>query len=256
MELGDRMKKYENCYNSLLIDGLPVIVRIDGKSFHSFTKDCVRPFDVAFHSLMKDTLVGLVEEFVPAIGYCQSDEISLLFYQKTFESQLPFGGKVNKLNSVLASSATKYFASAQVEHPYPRLNGFPSFDCRCKVVPTKEEAANYFLWRTRDASKNSVSMAAQAKFSHAELQGKNCDQMQEMLFQVHGINWNDYPEVQKRGTWVTREKYDTYNCQVSTTTERTRIVVRSMPPFDKITNKIDVLFNSALPKVDDETTKS
>src|SRR5581483_5540743 len=80
----------------------------------------------------------------------------------------------------------------------------PMFDARVWNVPSQDEAANYFLWRERDARKNSVAMAAQSVCSHRELQNKNGSDMQEMLFQ-RGINWNDYPPQFKRGTFVRRK---------------------------------------------------
>jgi tRNA(His) 5'-end guanylyltransferase len=77
--------------------------------------------------------------------------------------------------------------------------GFPLFDSRAFTIPSQVEVANYFIWRQRDCVRNSVSMAAQANFSHKRLQGLNGDQMQELLWSEKGVNWNDYPDGAKRG---------------------------------------------------------
>ena len=55
--------------------------------------------------------------------------------------------------------------------------------------------------------KNSIQMVAQANFPHKQLQGLNCDQLQEKLFQENGINWGeDTPTKYKRGIAVYKKK--------------------------------------------------
>ena len=78
------------------------------------------------------------------------------------------------------------------------------FDARVFNIP-KEEVVNLVYWRQLDAARNSVQMAARAKFSHSECEDKNCAELQEMLFQKYGINWNDYPTRWKRGVAWTKE---------------------------------------------------
>lgn len=70
--------------------------------------------------------------------------------------------------------------------------------CRAWTIPDRTEVFNYFLWRRQDASRNSISMTAQAHFDHKALEGKSTDEMQEMLWQEKGINWNDLPAGFKR----------------------------------------------------------
>lgn len=202
--LGDRMKGYEKATDSTVMSGLPLLARIDGRAFHTFTRGLARPFDKRFTDLMVWTTKFLVDEFDAVLGYTQSDEISLMWFQANPLSELPFGGRVLKLTSVLASAAAATFNCNLADFlPEKKTVKVPMFDCRVWSVPNKDEAANYFLWRERDATKNSIAMAAQSKFSHKQLMNKNTSDMQEMLFQA-GANWNDYPAFFKRGTFVRR----------------------------------------------------
>lgn len=78
-------------------------------------------------------------------------------------------------------------------------------DGRAFTLADPREVANYFLWRQKDCVRNSITMAAQAKFSHRELLGRSMGEMQEMLWAGHGVNWNDYDPGAKRGRVVVRE---------------------------------------------------
>lgn len=265
MKIDDRMKLYERQYDASLLDRLPLIVRIDGKAFHSYTKKAMKPFDAVLHGMMRDTVKGIVEEFGAKIGYTQSDEMSFLFYQDGNDSQLPFGGRVNKINSCFASVATSLFMEARYAYGSNIMLPFrANFDCRCFVTPTKQEAINYFLWREQDATKNAISMAAHWKLGHSMLQGKNGGEMQELLFKLAGINFNNYPTAFKRGSWVRRETYSNKAkdiCDISSlpqehnfrknpdmvvTRSETR-VLEEVPVFATIVNKEEFLFNGASP---------
>lgn len=79
------------------------------------------------------------------------------------------------------------------------------FDCRCFNIP-KEEVTNLIYWRQLDASRNSIQMVGQANFLHKELQNKSCNDIQDMLMIQKGINWNDLPVYQKRGSCCVRNK--------------------------------------------------
>lgn len=234
MELPSRMKKYESCYDSVLLDRLPIIARVDGSHFHTYTKGCERPFDAKLHGDMVETVSFLIKEFHAKIAYSQSDEMSFLFYQDDIKSQTIFGGRVNKINSILASAAAAKFNTLRpVKLAY--------FDARCYVLPSKDEVCNYFLWRELDASRNSVSMLAQAHFGHKELHGKDSSMMQEMLWAKKTINWNDCPANQKRGSWVAKRSY------MKGEATRHRVEVLDVPPFSKIMNKTQFLFEGAEP---------
>lgn len=220
--LGDRMKQYEAVTRSVLLPHSLTVLRVDGRAFHSYLRHARKPFDFDFMADMQAVAEALCREVSGTVfAYGQSDEISLLISDVDPQSQPWFGGVVQKMASVAASVATAALCS--------RRDGSPQFDARVFTVPSWVEAANYVIWRQRDAVRNSISMAAQAVFSHKALHGKNTDDMQDMLFREHGINWNDYPDVAKRGWVLTREVREaevTYTDK-RTNEERTTVAERT-----------------------------
>jgi tRNA(His) 5'-end guanylyltransferase len=208
------------------------------------------------------------------MGYCQSDEITLVWLQPRSDSEIFFAGRIQKMCSQLAALASVYFNRHKNEvfvdptfhgatHPPHILGSMPTFDCRVWSLPNKTEATNAFLWREQDATKNSVSMVAQHYYSHKELQNKTCGDMHELLFQK-GINWNDYPDFFKRGTYVqrkpTRRKFsaaelDKLPLKHAARTnpdlivQRFDVVVVSMPPLARVMNRENVIFGSEDPQV-------
>jgi len=199
--LGDRMKRYEHVSRNVLTRRTPVILRVDGRAFHTFTRTFSRPFDQMMHNAMVVTADALVREIQGAkLAYGQSDEISVLITDyDTLQTDAWFGNVIQKMVSIAASVSTIAFNQSIGGYPeYNRERKMAQFDARVFSIP-KEEVANYFIWRQQDASRNSVSMVAQSHFSHKKLQGKNVRQMQDMLMAEHGINWNDTPTHFKRG---------------------------------------------------------
>lgn len=234
-ELGKRMKEnYEQVPKYRLTRRTPVIIRIDGKAFHTFTKGFERPFDNVLGNAMRKTMEYLCNNIQGCIfGYTQSDEISLVLsdYRK-LNSDAWFDYEIQKMCSIAASMATMAFNKFFVtecsvwlndtvewddidtfdEHTKNLFNTYSKacergamFDARCFNIP-KEEVVNCIYWRQLDAARNSVQMVGQANFSHRELQGKSCNVIQDMLHEQKGINWNDYPTMWKRGVCWTREK--------------------------------------------------
>lgn len=196
--LGDRMKaQYENRTRYYLPRRTYTVIRLDGKAFHSYTRGLERPFDEQFMTDMLWTTRFLCSEVAGCrLGYTQSDEISLVLTDFTSpKTEAWFDGNVQKMASISASLATAKFNEL-------RPGKLACFDSRVFTIPDPVEVNNYLVWRQKDATRNSISMAAQAKFSHKELHGKSSNEMQEMLFQKHGINWNDYPVGFKRGSMV------------------------------------------------------
>jgi tRNA(His) guanylyltransferase len=198
--LGDRMKMYERTTRTHLMPHSYAILRVDGRAFHSYLRHAQKPFDPDFMRDMQAVAAAMCQHIQGAVfAYGQSDEISFLLSDIAPESQPWFGGVVQKIASVAAAKAT--ISLAHVRGTFD----LPHFDARVFNMPSSVEVRNYFIWRERDAVRNSISMAAQAYFSHKELHGVNSGEMQEMLFQQHGINWNDYPTEFRRGWTVTRE---------------------------------------------------
>ena len=212
--LGNRMKEYEGVPANVLIRKLPVIIRLDGQAFHTFTRTMDKPYDVGFSEVMWTTAVRLCEKVQGCqLAYVQSDEISLLLVDyKKIQSDPWFGYKVQKVVSSAAAIATAAFIRAydsDREEVYgretagARFEVQPTFDSRCYNLP-KEEVSNYFIWRQRDSERNSIQGLAPAQFSHKDLQNLNNSQLQEKLFSERGINWDKLPTPQKRGVCVIR----------------------------------------------------
>jgi tRNA(His) 5'-end guanylyltransferase len=261
-ELGTRMKSFEMAEaGRMLLPGLPVMLRLDGKAFHTFTKGLQRPFDKRLTDLMVATTKFLVESTNAVVGYTQSDEISLILYTEKPEAQLFFDGRIQKLTSVVTSMATAFFNRELPKALPEKADKFAYFDCRVWNTPNLIEATNTLVWRELDATKNAISMAAQHYYSHKELQNKNGKEMQEMLFQK-GVNFNDYPSFFKRGSYIRRVhkavKFtfdeicnlpDKHVARVNPdlVVERTVVERVELPPITKIVNRVDVLFKGADP---------
>ena len=231
-DLGTRMKEYEKRNQYYLQKRTPVAIRVDGRSFHTFTKGFKRPFDDILMKSMQETAKYMCENIQGAkFAYVQSDEITIILVDyDTLETDCWFNYRTDKLCSISASMATMAFNRVFVKNvdEWGRLT-FPNwdeggtneevdvdllklndayqraigkgamFDARCFNIP-KEEVTNLIYWRQLDATRNSIQMVGQANFSHKELQNKSCNDIQDMLHEQKGINWNDYPTVCKRGT--------------------------------------------------------
>lgn len=197
--LGDRMKRHEAAYRAVLPRRTYTVIRVDGRAFHSYLRGAAKPFDDDFMADMDAVAEALCAEVAGAVfAYTQSDEISLLVTDFGSEQTEPwFGGVMAKQLSISASLAT---AVLNARRPGRRA----LFDSRVFTLSDPVEVANYFLWRQRDAVRNSISMAAQAHFSHRRLNGVSTGGMQEMLWSEAGVNWNDYPDGCKRGRVTVR----------------------------------------------------
>lgn len=205
-DFGDRIKSYETCPDIKLPERLPLIVRLDGKAFHTFTKRAKvkKPFSKSMHNAMCQATIALCSNIQNIrFGYTQSDEISLLIYPKKTTSHPWLGNRLQKIVSITAGIATAHFNLWAREWSESSLT--PHFDSRAFVLPI-HEVKNYFWWRQSDAIRNSVSMLAQSKFSHQELHGKDCETMIEMLRQEYSLNWDDLELWCKQGSLITKDE--------------------------------------------------
>ena len=252
--LGDRMKAYENIERRYLTRRLPTLIRLDGKSFHSFARGFQKPFDMILMESMWETTKFLCENIAGCkVGYTQSDEIQLLLNDyENIGTEAWFDKNIQKMVSISASLATlafnKVFCEKVLEFEadnktneeafkqiaiYKKRIHTALFDSRVFNVP-KEEVCNAFIWRQQDATRNAIQMVGQANFSHKQLQKKTCNQIQEMLFQEKKINFNDFPIYQKRGACIIKEKYTKGD------TQRTRWVIdKNIPIFTQDREYID-----------------
>ncbi len=244
--LDERMKFYEERGGNIrLMPHIPTLARLDGKAFHSFCKGLERPYDARLGDLMQSVASFLLKEANPLIAYTQSDEITLIWLNEEPNSLIFFDGRVQKMASVLAAMASVQFNKELAQAIPEKADKMPVFDCRVWNVPTKEEAVNALIWREQDATRNSLTMAAQSEYSHQELYRKKAADLHEMLH-TKGINWNDYPDSQKRGTYFRREIFDASE-RFSEPVMRTRITKMEIPPLVKISNRVDVIFDKAKP---------
>lgn len=230
--LGDRMKTYEYVTRNYLTRRLPVIIRIDGKAFHTFTHGLKRPFDDIFVKSMQDTMKYLCKNIQGCVlGYTQSDEITLVLvdYQDR-DTAAWFANNIQKMVSISASMATLAFNRYFSDNVYKYIEDFKKkhqlifvddeycdailkaikkgamFDSRVFTLP-KEEVVNCFIWRQQDATRNSIQSVGQANFSQKQLHGKSCDDIVEMLMLEKDINWYDYPTHLKRGSCCIKVPY-------------------------------------------------
>lgn len=271
--LGDRMKSnYENISRYYLTRRMPVIIRIDGKAFHTFTRGFKKPFDDILVKTMQETMKYLCENIQGCVlGYTQSDEISLVLVDYAeLTTDAWFGNNLQKMCSVSASMTTLAFNKAftrniskqskrlYTEHLEEKdasyiesleiaMNKGAMFDSRVFTIP-KEEVCNYMIWRQQDATRNSIQSVGQANFSQKELHGQSCNNIQDMLMTQKGINWNDYATTLKRGSCCIKvddglTKYDEVG-NICGYTQRSKWVIdNEISIFSQDRNYIEKLIN-------------
>jgi tRNA(His) 5'-end guanylyltransferase len=214
--LAFRMKEYESVTRYHLTRRMPVIIRLDGCAFHTFTDGFNKPFDTIFRTTMLDTMQYLCSHIDGVVlGYTQSDEITLVLCDyKGLDTQAWFDNTVQKMCSVSAAMCTMAFNhsfeknvfsncdDSFIKSPYwnKATNSIKQgyFDSRVFNLP-KEEVNNCLLWRQRDAENNSILSVAQYYFTHGELRGVSRKQLQNKLLTEKNANWNSYPTYLKRG---------------------------------------------------------
>lgn len=218
-----RMKEnYETRSRSFLTRRTPVIMRLDGKAFHTYTRGLDRPFDEGLIEDMANTAVFLCQEIQGAkCAYVQSDEINILITDyDNLQTNAWFNYAIQKMTSVSASVAAAKFNQLRSYRYLANIDAdlinmeyaFNSteltlafFDSRVFNIPI-DEVSNYFIGRQRDAVRNSISMLAQSLYSHNELHKKSTSDMQELSFQK-GHNWNDLHWTKKRGYYIVKNTY-------------------------------------------------
>lgn len=200
--LGDRMKAYEAISQIDLMRKAPMVMRLDGKAFHTFTRGLERPYDEAFTDAMSQTMLDLCNQVQGAVfAYKQSDEISIVMQDwKTIDTDAWFGGNVQKIVSVAASIATASFNRA---FKHPTKDTLALFDARVFSLPTITEVENYFIWRQNDCTRNSIASMGQAHFSQKELHGVKMNTVKQMLLEQKGVVWENEATKYRRGVCAT-----------------------------------------------------
>lgn len=202
--LGERIKNsYENRTRYYLPRRTYTIVRLDGRAHSSYTQGLPKPFCKKYNNAIDQTAKYLCQNIAGCkLAYCQSDEITLVLTDfDQIDTQAFFDGNIQKITSVVASMAAAYFNQ---EHIRPQKDKLASFDARVFTIADRTEVYNCLYWRQQDCSRNSLSMLAQANFSHKQLHKKKRDDIHEMLHSI-GINWNNESTRFKRGSCVIKK---------------------------------------------------
>ena len=220
--LGERMKRYELASKGYLTRKTPVIVRVDGKAFHTLTQSFEKPFDKVLLKVMALTMRDLCREVQGCVfGYTQSDEITLVLTDyATKDTGAYFDYNIQKLTSVIASLATRSFIVNMSEVLHESLKSKDrefyekylnsckkvAFDARCFNIP-KEEVCNNLIWRQNDAVRNAILNVGFSKFSKKELFKKSCKDVLNMLKGI-GVDFeNDFFICERRGACCYRKEY-------------------------------------------------
>jgi len=206
MDLSDRMKQYEGTYRGYLKienEHDVVVIRVDGRAFHTYTRGAKEPFDEMLQSSMNEVARELCENIQGAqLAYVQSDEVSVIVSAGN-GANIWFDGNIQKMCSISAA-----IASTRMTLESPRVFGkmrVAQFDSRVFVLP-KEEVINYLIWRQSDATRNSVQMLARSLFSHKQLLGKSCDVMKQMVREA-GRPWENEAIGSTRGRCIIKQSF-------------------------------------------------
>ncbi len=187
---------------------VPFAVRLDGRTFHALSKelDWDMPFDEGAMRAMVAAVRGTAEGIgvPPGLAFMFSDEVSLVFLEDA-----PFGGRVEKLASVLASGLAGRL-SITLGRPV-------SFDART-VLLTPAGVGDYLVWRQREAWNNHAHGHAywalrreglDGPTATAQLKGVRKAELHEMCFS-RGVNLAKTPAWQRNGVLLVRQggEYD------------------------------------------------
>lgn len=200
--LGDRIKRYEKTFSHTALKRMPLIIRVDGRAFHTFTKDLNKPFDTDFMGAMVMAAYTVAKDMQGfKAAYIQSDEVTFcLTDYDTLEAEGWFDYKLAKMISISAALMSVAF------NYHFDTDKMPIFDSRAFTVP-KDDIINTFLWRAKDWSRNSLQMYCRSFFSHAELHRKKQIDMHEMLHTVDK-NWTaDLSQQERNGTFLTKTEF-------------------------------------------------
>lgn len=206
--LAKLIKKFE--LNTQSMTTIPsnsyLVVRLDGRAFHTFTQGLNKPFDENLTTCMIETVSHLVEKLNPIISFYQSDEITLMFKVNMLENFM-FGGRTFKILSILSAMTSVKFNQQIVKYLPNKADSLPHFDCRLMSFNTFDDAILAIIWRQQDCIKNSISMIAQAFIPHKFLLNKSNSEKIKILSDI-GVNVSDYPETHLSGFFFTREVKD------------------------------------------------
>lgn len=230
------MKEYEMVSRSYLMRRNPIIIRLDGKAFHTFTRGLDKPFDIDFVNIMQKTMLALCEDIQGCVlGYTQSDEITLVLVDYQNKNTCAwFDNQVQKIVSISSSLATLYFNkylseilreleedirlsdtyiyqanrykdNCKLYDKWRNKENKAIFDSRVFSLP-QHEVINNLIWRQQDATRNSINTLAQSLYSHKQLNGINSKELQNKMLTEKDVNWNDLEVRLKRGSCAIKDE--------------------------------------------------
>jgi len=252
--LEDKCQYYRGLTDYKLLPNSNILVMLDGKNFSRLIKNNFKkPFDDDFIRMMNNTAKFLCENVQGCkFAYVQSDEISLLITDyNTPETDLLFGGRLCKIQSILASLATSEFNRQFIKyHLFEKREnwsgvGFADlsdqldnlklaqFDCKAWVVPNQNDVFAWFLYRQLDCIRNSKQQTAQTFVPHKELVKKDTDQQIAICREKTGVDWNSFDDKYKYGRFVYKvEKELTTTLPNGKTITYSRNKFEAVPAFE------------------------
>jgi tRNA(His) guanylyltransferase len=246
------MKDCEIFSNLKVPCGSKIIIRADGRNFSGLSSllGLERPYDETFANLMIDVCSDFFVEFSPKLIFTFSDEINILL------SEIPFNGRIEKLNSVFAS----FIAGSFTKNLSKYLNYFNkkdlsnlkpiSFDSR--VIPLSDNGViEYFKSRQNETWRNCLNgysyWILREEFGKSRaveiLDKKKSNELHEILFK-RGLNMSEVPQWQRRGIGLYKKKisingYNPVNKENVTSTRSKIYKDKELPLFDnEFFNKI------------------
>ena len=273
---GDEMKLVETLGSRYhrMPEGKPVLIRLDGRSFSTFTHSLAKPFDMRFTNLMFETAKFLTRTTNACIGYVASDEITLVLHSDKPDSQVFFDGRRDKINSILAAQCSVFFneeLATFIPEKYlvegmRNQDAMPVFDCRTFSVESKQQACDVLRWREKDCTRNSIQMVGRANFSHRDLLNTNTKTIKAMLLEKRGISWDKFNPMVKRGSYIqrniterpfTHEEISLLPLKHEARSNPDLLIKRRgydnilMPPLKQVKNLEDVVFKGVKPLIGD-----
>lgn len=192
-----------------------IVVRVDGKKFHEFSKyyDFAKPNDERALKLMnacaRNVYMHYKQDMICAYG--ESDEYSFILKKET----TLYNRRKEKLSTLFVSLFTsnyvalwsKFFPGVDLHYKH-----LPFFDSRCVCYPNLGIVKDYLSWRFVDTHINNLYNTAfwyliikcglSAQESEKTLSGTVSSDKQEILFSRCGINYNNEPEMFKKGSLI------------------------------------------------------
>lgn len=212
LEIGQRFKEYERAFWQSIPPRMPVVVRLDGRAFHTLTKrmKIEKPFDEHFADTIRSAALNVCREFHPVFSYVQSDELSmLLLNDREHGTQPVFGNDLPKILSISASTMASHMTLILASE-WSRLDTV-QFDSRASIVP-ESDVINYFVWRQIDCQRNARNLWSECTLgrevgmgtARKMLRGNSGAEQVNLVEGETGETYSDSPAAFRLGTAIYR----------------------------------------------------